>query len=62
MSERPYQYGCGSWNCLACYPYQYSCDDCSEQFPEPIANNTQYDCPNCGYESYPRESDRLCTT
>jgi DNA-directed RNA polymerase subunit RPC12/RpoP len=54
-------YGCGSWNCYDCYPYQYSCDDCSEMFTTPIDNGTQYDCEHCGYESFPREGEEHLT-
>jgi DNA-directed RNA polymerase subunit RPC12/RpoP len=50
-------YGCGAWNCYDCYPYQYSCDDCSEMFSEPIENGSEYECEHCGYESFKGERE-----
>jgi len=50
-------YGCGAYNCLKCYPYQYSCDWCSEVFPKRIPNGSAYQCAECDYEAPAREDE-----
>jgi hypothetical protein len=42
-------YGCGASDCKACYPIQYSCESCYEEFPAPIANGERFTCPACDY-------------
>jgi hypothetical protein len=48
--ERPYQYGCGAYNCKDCYPLEYACADCMMMFDQPINNGTPYTCEECGYK------------
>lgn len=43
-------YGCGSESCTRCYPLQYRCDWCGEDFPVPIRNSTPYTCEECEWE------------
>ena len=43
------RFGCGAEECKACYPLQYACDYCLEQFTTPIENGTPYECQDCGF-------------
>lgn len=44
-------YGCGASDCKACYPFQYRCEVCSVDFPEPIPNGQPLPtCTRCGYD------------
>ena len=49
-------YGCGADACLACYPIQYSCAYCLEEFAQPIANGEYMECDNCGYDNNGEDS------
>jgi hypothetical protein len=45
-------YGCGAYNCTACSPLQYGCDDCEGYesffvFPMPILNGQEIECEQC---------------
>lgn len=40
-------YGCGWDSCQACYPLQYACEFCAEQFPSPILNGERHECEDC---------------
>jgi hypothetical protein len=42
-------YGCGASGCVACYPIQYRCELCGEDFDSPIANGETFLCLNCDY-------------
>lgn len=42
-------YGCGSYACKECYPYQYACEMCDDRFPTPVANGEHYVCENCDW-------------
>lgn len=42
------RYGCGAWDCVDCYPLEYSCDWCEEQFETPILNGQRVYCDCCG--------------
>lgn len=42
-------YGCGDYTCKNCYPYQYACAYCAEQFPKPIPNGEHYVCEHCNW-------------
>lgn len=44
-------YGCGLDTCKRCYPIQYACAFCGEQFPTPIANGETYECEECNYNN-----------
>ena len=43
------KYGCGADGCKACYPIQYSCAWCLEEFEAPIANGEMFECEECGW-------------
>lgn len=42
-------YGCGANDCLSCYPIQYRCEWCGEDFPEPIRNGESFICDACNW-------------
>lgn len=42
------RYGCGAWDCVACYPLQYRCDWCGEDYASPILNGQRGECEACG--------------
>jgi Zn-finger protein len=44
-------YGCGSATCAACYPVQYACEGCGEDFASPIANGEVFTCEGCEWIS-----------
>jgi hypothetical protein len=41
-------YGCGAWDCVACYPLEYACDFCEDRLDTPILNGQQVYCDSCG--------------
>ena len=45
------QYGCGLDTCKRCYPIQYRCAFCNEDFTQPLANGEHYECEACGFDS-----------
>ena len=49
-------YGCGSATCVKCYPVQYACEFCGEDYPLPIANGESYACPSCEWETNGEET------
>lgn len=48
IQKRASTYGCGAWNCCACYPLEYFCDCCDEELETPILNGQRVYCDNCG--------------
>lgn len=51
LESKQSHYGCGSDTCVSCYPIQYRCDYCNEDFTNPIANGEHYECEECGYDN-----------
>lgn len=51
LEAKQSHYGCGADTCTDCYPIQYRCDYCNEDFPAPIANGEHYTCEECGYDN-----------
>lgn len=45
-------FGCGRYSCIACYPIEYRCPDCGEDYPNPIANGERHECEACGYDNW----------
>jgi Zn finger protein HypA/HybF involved in hydrogenase expression len=41
------RYGCGADICLDCYPLEYRCVYCEEEFEVPILNGQQVYCDTC---------------
>jgi hypothetical protein len=50
-------FGCGNYDCVDCYPFQYRCSFCDEEFPEPLANGKNYVCEVCEWEHNKKEDD-----
>ena len=50
------RFGCGSWNCVTCYPFTYRCPD-GHDYLTPVPNGEPYpDCPlyeggDCDYSA-----------
>lgn len=49
LEEKKSHYGCGAVSCLDCYPIQYRCELCGEDFDSPIANGETFLCLDCDY-------------
>lgn len=49
LEENQSRYGCGNPKCVPCYPVQYACENCGEQYRKPIANGEIYTCEHCEY-------------
>jgi hypothetical protein len=49
LEEKQSSYGCGAHDCTDCYPIQYGCEYCTEDFPAPIANGEVYTCLECDW-------------
>lgn len=47
-------FGCGNYQCKDCYPFQYACEFCEKQFPEPVANGVEFVC-ECGWITNQKE-------
>ena len=51
-NQRSY-YGCGSDACVPCYPLQYGCDLCGNDFDRPVfvtRRERHHLCPECWFE------------
>jgi Zn-finger protein len=49
IESKASHFGCGRHDCLDCYPLQYRCEDCGEEFWTPILNGERYECPECDW-------------
>jgi len=36
ITDNQSRYGCGDRECVPCYPIQYRCDECGEDFARPV--------------------------
>jgi len=53
IENRQSRYGCGSYQCVDCYPIQYGCDECGNDFDRPVfvTRWTRLQlCPDCHWE------------